>query len=390
MREVVLHPGRERSPRRRHPWVLSGAVAREPGAAVAGELVRVVSADGEVLGYGDYSPRSQIRVRLVAFGKEEPAPDWLRERLQAALARREGDPLLGGTNALRLANAEGDGLPGLVVDRYAEVAVVRASTVAMAARRGEVADLLLRSGALAVVARDDASAARREGFAPLEGALAGAAPTAAVAILERGRAFEVDVLRGQKTGFYLDQRDGRSLVEVLAPGRRVLDLFAYTGGFGAAAARGGAAAVTLVDASAAALALAQRHVERNRRDPRLEPRVLVGDAFEAARGLRERFDLIVVDPPPLARRSADVSRAARAYKDVLLHALRAAEAGAFLLFYRCSHYVSPDLLRKIAFGAALDAGRAVQVAGLLGAPSDHPVSLDHPEGDYLSGLLLRA
>jgi len=391
MREVVLRPGRERSVRRRHPWLLSGSLDREPGEAAAGELVRVRSAEGETLGYGDYSPRSQLRVRLVAFGKDEPPGDWLRLRLAASLARRESDPRLRGTDALRLANAEGDGLPGLVVDRYADVAVVRASTVAMAARRGEAARFLLEAGARAVVARDDGAAARREGFVPAEGALAGEPPGGPVEIQEHGRVYGVDVLRGQKTGFYLDQRDSRGLVEALAEGRRVLDLFCYTGGFAAAAARGGASALTLVDASEAALDGARRHVEANRRPGAPLPTVyLRGDAFEAARTLEGAYDLVVVDPPPLARRSADVDRAARAYKDVFLHALRAAAPGAFVLVFRCSHHVSPELLRKIAFGASLDAGRPVQVAGTLGAPSDHPVSLDHPEGDYLSGLLLRA
>jgi 23S rRNA (cytosine1962-C5)-methyltransferase len=391
MREVVLRPGRDRSARRRHPWLLSGSVEREPGEAAAGELVRVLSAEGEVLGHGDYAPRSQLRVRLVAFGKEEPAAGWLRGRLAAALARREADPLLRGTNALRLANAEGDGLPGLVVDRYADVAVVRASTAAMAARRGEVASFLAENGARSVVARDDGAAARREGFVACEGNLAGEPVAAPVEIVERGRVYGVDVLRGQKTGFYLDQRDSRSLVESLAEGRRVLDLFCYTGGFAAAAARGGAASLTLVDSSEAALEAARRHVEANRRPGAAQAAEVVrGDAFEVARALRESFDLVVVDPPPLARRSADVDRAARAYKDVFLHALRAAAPGAFVLVFRCSHHVSAELLRKIVFGASLDAGRPVQVAGSLGAPSDHPVSLDHPEGDYLSGLLLRA
>jgi 23S rRNA (cytosine1962-C5)-methyltransferase len=391
MHDVVLRPGRERSVRRRHPWLLSGSVDREPGAAAAAQLVRVRSAEGEVLGYGDYSPSSQLRVRLVAFGKDEPPGDWLRLRLAAAAGRRAADPLLRATDALRLVNAEGDGLPGLVVDRYGSVAVVRASTAAMAARRGEVARFLEETGSRAVVARDDGAAARREGFVPVEGALAGELPAAPVAIHEHGRAFEVDVLRGQKTGFYLDQRDARSLVETLAEGRRVLDLFCYTGGFAVAAARGGAATLTLVDSSEAALEAARRHLELNRRPGAVpEARFVRGDAFEEARALRESFDLIVVDPPPLARRSADVDRAARAYKDVFLHALRAAAPGAFVLLFRCSHHVSPDLLRKIAFGASLDANRPVQVAGTLGAPSDHPVSIDHPEGDYLSGLLLRA
>lgn len=391
MHEVVLRPGRDRSVRRRHPWLLSGSVAREPGEAAHAALVRVCAAEGEVLGYGDYSPHSQLRVRLVSFGKEAPPADWLETRLSAALARRAADPLLAGTDGVRLVNAEGDGLPGLVVDRYADVCVLRAATAAMAGRRAAIARWLeAAAGARTVVARDDASAARREGFAPAEGVLAGTLPDGPVEIREHGRRYEVDVLRGQKTGFYLDQRDARSRVEALAAGRRVLDLFCYTGGFAAAAARGGASALTLADSSEPALAAARRNVERNRRDPALGARVLHGDVFEAVRGLDERFDLAVIDPPPLARRSADVPRAARAYKDVLLQALRLAAPGAWLLFFRCSHHVSPELLRKIAFGASLDAGRPLQVAGSFAAPTDHPVSLDHPEGDYLSGLLLRA
>jgi 23S rRNA (cytosine1962-C5)-methyltransferase len=330
-------------------------------------------------------------VRLVAFGKEAPDPDWALARLSAAAERRAADPGLAGTDAVRLANAEGDGLPGLVVDRYADVAVVRASTAAMAARRAAIAAHLARAlGMRAVVARDDAAAARRDGFAPAEGLLAGALPEGEVEIDERGRRYRVDVLRGQKTGFYLDQRDARSLVESLAAGRSVLDLFAYTGGFAAAAARGGARAVTLVDSSEPALARARHHVVTNRRDPALEPEVIAGDAFETARRLAPGFELLIVDPPPLARREAEVPRAARAYKDALLSAFRLAAPGAFVLFFRCSHHVSHDLLRKIAFGAALDARREVQAVGVLGAPSDHPVSLDHPEGDYLSGLVLRA
>jgi 23S rRNA (cytosine1962-C5)-methyltransferase len=392
MQEVTLRPGRDRSVRRRHPWLLSGGVAREPGESAAGELVRVVSAEGEVVGHGDYSPRSQIRVRLATFGKEEPPADWYTAKLAAAAARRASDPALAGTDAVRLANAEGDGLPGLVVDRYADVAVIRVSTGAMAARRAELAGFLASAlGVRAVVARDDAAAARRDGFAPADGVVSGRLPDGdAVEIDEHGRRYRVDPLRGQKTGFYLDQRGARSVVESLAAGRRVLDLFAYTGGFGAAAARGGAAAVTLVDSSEPALAHARHHVVTNRRDPSLEPAVIQGDAFEVARRLDPGFDLLIVDPPPLARREADVPRASRAYKDALLQALRLAAPGAFLLFFRCSHHVPHDLLRKIAFGAALDARRDVQVAGTLGAPSDHPVSLDHPEGDYLSGLLLRA
>jgi len=392
VREVLLKDGRDRSPRRRHPWVLSGAVSDEPGSGAAGELVRVLASSGEVLGHGHYSPASQIRVRLTAFGKEAPAAGWLGDRIRSAASHRASDPLLAGTDAVRLVNAEGDGLPGLVVDRYADVAVVRIATVGMSAARAEIGGALFEhAGVRTVFERADAVAARRDAFAPHSGVLAGAPLAGPVAIDERGRHYQVDTAAGQKTGFYLDQRDARDLVQRLASGRRVLDLFSYTGGFAAAAARGGATAVTAVDSSAEALESARAHVAANTEKPgTCAAEFVTGDAFQFVRDTREEWDLLLVDPPPLARRRGDVTKASRAYKDVVLHALRRARPGAHLLAFRCSHHMSSDLFRKIVFGASLDAGRSLRVLATLGAPTDHPVSLDHPEGEYLSGLLLRA
>jgi 23S rRNA (cytosine1962-C5)-methyltransferase len=352
--------------------------------------VRVLSAEGEVLGFGHGSPHSQIRVRLLSFGKESPGPDLVAARIAASVARRVGDPLLADTDACRLVNAEGDGLPGLVADRYADVVVVRIATAGMSAERAAIARALREaSGAAAGLEHADAGAARREGIAVHEGVLWGDPPKQPVAIRERGRRFLVDLAGGQKTGFYLDQRDARDLVQQLAAGRRVLDLFAYSGGFSVAAAAGGARGVTLVESSLEALALAERNLEPFR--AALEVRLERDDVFRFVR--REAggcYDLVIVDPPPLARRQGDVGRAARAYKDALLGALRLAGPQALLLAFACSHHVGPELFRKIAFGASLDASRPLQVLRELGAPVDHPVSLDHPEGRYLTGLLVRA
>ncbi len=386
MTEVLLHPGRDRSLRRRHPWVLSGAVAAVEGPAEPGVWVRVRSAEGEYLGHGHLSPHSQIRVRMVAFGKEPPPADWLEARIRAAVERRRALPL-GDTDALRLVNAEGDGLPGLVVDRYADVVVVRASAAGMLARREEVsAAVRAATGAPVGVERAD-PAARREGLEGRAGALWGALPEVPVTVRERGVGFAVDVSGGQKTGFYLDQRDARALVATLAPGRRVLDLFAYTGGFAVAALAAGAAHATLVESSREALALASRNLEANGVTARAS--LAAEDAFRHLRGSDARYDLVVVDPPPLARRRGDVARATRAYKDLVLHALRHLEPEGMALVFACSHHVGPELFRKVVFGASLDAQRPVQVLGEFGAPADHPVSLDHPEGRYLSGLWLR-
>ena len=388
MIDVVLQAGRDRSVRRRHPWVMSGSVARADAGA-PGAWARVLSAEGEVLGHGHWSPHSQIRVRLLAFGKEPPAPDLVARRVADAVARRAGDPLLGDTDACRLVNAEGDGLPGLIADRYADAVVVRLASAGMDAERDAIAAALrAATGAAAGLEHADATAARREGIAVREGALWGEPPLAPVAIRERSRRYLVDLAGGQKTGFYLDQRDARDLVQALAAGRRVLDLFAYTGGFSVAAAAGGARAVTAVESSAEALALAERNLAPY--GPALELRLERDDVFRWIRRDAASYDLLIVDPPPLARRQGDVERAARAYKDALLGALRRAAPGALLLAFSCSHHVGPDLFRKIAFGASLDAGRPLAVLRELGAPVDHPVALDHPEGRYLTGLLLRA
>jgi 23S rRNA (cytosine1962-C5)-methyltransferase len=387
--DVVLRPGRDRSLRRRHPWVLSGAVARVEPESPPGAFARVLSAEGEVLGFGHLSPGSALRVRLVAFGKEPPEPGWLEARIARAVERRSGDPLLRDTDAVRLVNAEGDGLPGLVADRYGETLVVKLSSAGMALRRESVAAALrAATGLPAGFERADTTAARREGVAAHQGVLWGEAPAAPVAIRERGRRYRADLVAGQKTGFYLDQRDTRDLVQELAEGRDVLDLFAYSGGVSVAAVCGGARSVTLVDSSGPALELAEAHLADSA--PERPPRLVQADAFRFLREDEAVYDLIVVDPPPLARHRRDVPRATRALKGALLHALRRAAPGARLLAFSCSHQIGPDLFRKVVFGASLDAGRPLRVVRSLGAPADHPVSLDHPEGAYLHGLLLDA
>jgi 23S rRNA (cytosine1962-C5)-methyltransferase len=377
---VRLRAGRERSVRRHHPWLLSGSIESLEGEPAPGARVRVVDARGSTLGHGDWDPDSQIRVRLTAFGEAKPAPDadWLRTRLRVALGWRARHPLLRDTDALRLVHAEADGLPGLIVDRYADFLVVRPGTPGMLQRLPLLAELLAsETPARAAWLRGEA----RRGTPLDEHALFGVLPEEPVEIVERGRRYGVDLRHGQKTGFYLDQRDSRDLFARLAPGARAADLFCYTGGFAAAALAGGAASVVAVDSSERALALAARNA------PGAELRCEdVADFLREAPGA---FDLIALDPPPLAKRKRDVAAAARAYKDLNLRALRCAAPGAQLLTFSCSHHVEAWLLRSIVFGAAEDAGRSVQVLAVLGAPPDHPVALTHPEGEYLEGLLLR-
>lgn len=371
---VVLRKGRERSVALGHPWVLSGSVLRVLGEPAAGDVVALHDESGAVLGFGDFDPDAQIRVRILAFGKDEPEERaWLEARLGAALALRRDHPLLAGTNALRLAHAEADGLPGLVIDRYADYLSLRVGTPAMARRASDVAEIVRRiTGAGAAWLRSEGAQGR-----PLFGSV----PDAPIEILESGRRYAVALKHGQKTGFYLDQRDARDLFAKLARGARALDLFAHTGGFASAALQGGAREVTAVEASQQAVELARVNA------PGAE--LVTGDVNEFLRREKRTYDLIALDPPPFAKKKRDVTAASRAYKDLNLRAFARAAEGAHVLTFSCSHHVSPELFRKLVFAAALDAHREVQVLGELRAPADHPVSIRHPQGEYLKGLLLR-
>jgi len=371
---VVLRRGRERSVALGHPWVLSGSVLRVEGDPEPGDVVALHDEAGAVLGFGDFDPDAQIRVRITAFGKDEPdAQAWLETRLGAALALRRDHPLLAGTDALRLVHAEADGLPGLVIDRYADFVALRVGTPAMARRAGEVGEILRRiSGVRAGWLRSEGAAGRE---------LFGSVPDEPIEIHESGRSYAVDLKHGQKTGFYLDQRDARDLFAKLARGARALDLFAHTGAFARAAQQGGAREVIAVEASQQAIELARVNA------PGCE--LVTDDANEFLRRERRLFDLISVDPPPFAKKKRDVPAACRAYKDLNLRAFARAAEGAHVLTFSCSHHVAPELFRKLVFAAALDAHREVLVLGELRAPPDHPVSIRHPQGEYLKGLLVR-
>ncbi len=373
--------------------MLSGAVREVRGGdPLPGAWARVISAGGQVLAYGHYAPDSPIRVRLLVFGESAEGADeggLLAKRIARAVARRNSDVLLAGTDAIRLVNAEGDGLPGLIVDRYGEGVVLKLGSAGTSARRDEIIAALREvTGASFGFERADGASCRREGIAARQGSCWGGAPPKLVPIRERDRCYEVDVVEGQKTGFYLDQREARDLVQQVASGRRTLDLFSYTGAFAVAAARGGASEVTLVDSSAAALERARAHLALNA--PDCCAMAGRGDVHTFLRQQKSEYDLIVADPPPLARRRSDVRRATRAYKDLFLFSFRRAAPGALILVFSCSEHIGMDLFRKVVFGAALDARRSVQVLRTLGAAVDHPVSIDHPEGEYLRGLLLRA
>jgi 23S rRNA (cytosine1962-C5)-methyltransferase len=392
MAEIVMLPGREKSLLRRHPWVFSGAVAKVEGRARPGDTVEVVSAKGKWLGRGAFSPESNIRVRIWTFDATEAVDAaFFRRRLARALAARDLPGIPPG--ARRLVAAEADGLPGLIVDRYADFLVCSFLAAGVERCKAEIADALLDlTGCSGIYERSDAEVRAKEGLTPLAGLLRGAEPPDLVEIEEGPARFLVDVRGGHKTGFYLDQRDNRRRVAALASGRRVLNCFAYTGGFGVAAALGGATSVTHLEASAPALDLARKNAALNRVE-HVPAEYLAADAFARLREMRdakEKFDLIVLDPPKFADSKASLERACRGYKDVNLLAARLLAPGGLLFTFSCSGLMAPDLFAKVVADAFLDAGRDALILARLSQAPDHPASAAFPEGSYLKGLLLRA
>ena len=390
MHKLILKPGREKSLKRRHPWVFSGAVAKVQGNPGAGDTVGIRSATGEFLAIAAYSPKSQIVARVWDWHEVPVDQEFFHKRIAQAVAQRKVFVDQPDTGAMRLVHGESDGLPGVVADRYGDTVVLQLTSAGAERWREVIADKLLEaSGASRIWERSDAEVRALEGLAPVTAALRGAREPTRIVVSENGIRFEVDLERGHKTGFYLDQRENRLRVRQLARGRDVLDGFCYTGGFALNAATGGARSVLALDSSAEALALAQANAQLNGLSG---VDWVGGDVFQMLRHLRDRgrqFDLITLDPPKFAPTAAHAGKAARAYKDINLLAFKLLRPGGLLVTFSCSGGVSADLFQKIIAGAALDAGADAQIIERLGPGADHPVALNFPEGDYLKGLVCR-
>lgn len=377
----MLQPGRERVVTNRHPWIFAGAIGRESGPDDAA-IADLVDGRGTRIASGFHSLHSQIRLRALTFGDEALTADLIRARIDAAISRRaaiRSDQ----TNAVRLIHAEGDELSGLVVDLYNDVAVVEIANAGLDRLRPLIVDLLrARLNPRIIYFKNDIPARRLEQLPTVAETLGEGDATATV--LENGLRFRVDPPLGQKTGFFLDQRDNRALARTIAGGRRALNLFAYSGAFGVYAAVGGAQSVENVDISGAAIDLARTNHQLNG----IDATFVVADAFQYVRQTDARFDLIVCDPPAFAKSRAEVDRAARGYKDVNLFAMKLLEPRGLMMTFSCSGHMSLDLFQKVIFAAALDAGRRVSILKRLTAGADHPVSVYCPEGEYLKGFLL--
>jgi 23S rRNA (cytosine1962-C5)-methyltransferase len=372
-----------------HPWLFSGAIERVDGDPQPGDTVVVQAADGTVLGRAAYSPESQIRARMWTFDADTPVTsELLQARVHAAAARRA---TITGTDSMRLLFSEADDLPGVTADRYGDTVVCQFTSVGADAWRDDIADALTAlAGVRCVYERSDADVREREGLAPRVGVMRGDAPDPQLLAHEDGHRFAVDVAGGHKTGFYLDQRTARRLIPQWAAGRRVLNVFSYTGAFSVIAAATGAAGVTSIDSSAAALQVAMRNADLNGVDG---GELIEGDAFHLLRGQRDRarqYDLILLDPPKLAASERHVDKASRAYKDLNLLAVKLLAPGGVLMTWSCSAAVKAELFQKVVAGAAVDAGRRVRIVDRLQQPADHPVPLHFPEAEYLKGLVLLA
>lgn len=384
---LILKPGKEKPILGRHPWIYSGAIDQIDDNYETGDLVRVHSSQNQFLGIGYLNPRSPIAVRMLSFEEEPIDRKFFEGRIEKALELRER--FMGGegeTNAYRVIHSEGDFLPGLIADRYAGYLVVQFQTAGIDQWKEILLDFLeAKIKPRGIYEKDDSEVRQWEGLEKRAGLLRGEEPPDYVEITEYGIPFMVDIHAGQKTGFFLDQRENRKRVSQFAGGKRVLNLFAYTGGFSVYAAKAGARQVISVETSERALNTCRENFKRNG---------LAGEQFQffkedAFDYLKEEgeFDLIVIDPPAFAKSKDHVMQASRAYKDINLRALKRLASGGLLYTSSCSSYVDPGLFQKIVFAAAKDARRDLQILQKTSHPPDHPINIFHPEGEYLKGLL---
>lgn len=385
--KVVLKPGRDAPVRGGNPWIFSGAIAKfEPQPIEAGTMVEVHDASGAMLGCGYANPATTIAVRMLAWRESVPLPALIERRLDSAI-RLRASIIRPDTNCCRVVNGDGDGLSGVVIDRYADVAVIQLLTAGADRMREEIVrNLTAKLAPRAIVERSQGAVRRQEGLEDRLGVLSGAALGETIA-MENGNRVVIDFEHGQKTGYFLDQRENRARLASIANGARVLDAYCYSGGFTLAALRAGASRVVAIDTSAKALGWARRNLELNGFAPdRAE--LVHGEAGEYLACGGERFDVIVIDPPPLARSRKDAPRAAHMYLELNALAMRSLAPGGQIMTFSCSaHFRGDDFLHAVG-AAQAHAHRNLRILEHLGPGPDHPVLLGHAEGEYLTGLLL--
>ena len=389
MKTIKLKPGKEESVLRRHPWIFSGAIATLPAGLNEGDLVTVTDSRGEVLGTGHYQIGS-IAVRMLEFNSSALPDDFFMQRLESAFRLRETLGLIRPDNdCYRLVHGEGAFLPGLVVDLYGDTAVMQAHSPGMHMARGEGADALtMLPGARIrnVYYKSDTTLPFKAGLDAENGYLIGQYDGNIAT--ENGLQFNIDWLKGQKTGFFVDQRENRALLEKFARGKRVLNMFCYTGGFSVYAMRGGALQVDSVDSSAKAVSLTEANIQLNFPD---DPRhhAYTEDAFKFLSDMKkDEYDLIILDPPAFAKHRGAIKNGLIGYRRLNTRAFEKIKPGGILFTFSCSQAISRDMFRMAVFTASVTAGRRVRILHQLAQPADHPVDIAHPEGEYLKGLVL--
>lgn len=393
MNQIILKRGREKALLRRHPWIFSGAIQAVNGSPASGETVEVLDDKGVFLAWGAYSPKSQIRARVWSWDPAEKMDGaFLNRRIQAAILMRQAWINTDETTAYRLVHAESDNLPGLIVDRYQDTLVVQILSAGMEHWRDTITDILAAVPDVKnIFERSDVAVRDLEGLPQRTGLLSGKPLKQPFIVKENGLRFLVDLEGGQKTGFYLDQRDNRQFCRRIASGKTVLNCFAFTGGFTAYALAGGAESVVSIDSSEEAIHLAKENVILNQGTlDRTE--WIVGDAFKELRTLRDQgrqFDLVILDPPKFAPTAAQAQKAARGYKDINLYGFKLLKPGGVLMTFSCSGGIDASFFQKIVADAALDANVDAQILYHLSQSPDHPTHLAFPEGTYLKGLVVR-
>ncbi|MCD6577832.1 MAG: class I SAM-dependent rRNA methyltransferase [Anaerolineaceae bacterium] len=392
MYQLRLKTNREKSIQRKHPWIFSGAVQEIDGNPGLGETVKVVSSGGEELGCAAYSPRSSIRARMWSFETQQEINDvFIENKMRVAINLRLKQNIINSTNnSCRLINAESDGLPGLIVDLYADLLVVQLlSTGPERWKDTIVKSLISITGKENIFERSDIEVRKLEGLPLRKGILAGKIPDTPVEIVENGKRFLVDIVNGQKTGFYLDQRENRRTIKQYAENRKALNCFSYSGAFTVYLLEGGADNVTSIDSSQKAIDLAKKNIEINDL-PEDKIDWINGDVFKELRYLRDRglsYDMVILDPPKFAPTVAQVRSASRGYKDINLLAFKLLKPGGILATFSCSGGIDRRLFQKIVADAALDANVNALVLEQLSQGADHPIALNFPEGAYLKGLI---
>lgn len=389
MIELKLKRGKEESLLRRHPWVFSGAIDSSNGEVEEGDLVDVVSSDDKFLARGICATGS-IAVRVLSFEQVDIDEAWWMERISRAMDVRRALGLIDNetTNCYRLIHGEGDELPGLVVDVYGKVAVMQAHAVGIYLMRAQIAQALVDVvGVSAVYDKSSATIPFQSEVKVTDGYIVGS--SVEQIIVENGVQLAAAWEGGQKTGFFIDQRDNRDLLRTYAKGRRVLNTFCYTGGFSLAAIAGGAVSVDSVDSSARAIELCTANIEKNYGCCEVSHSEITADALDFVRSMPDdAYDLIVLDPPAFAKHRASIPNALQAYKRLNAAAIKAAAAGSLLFTFSCSQAISREQFRMAVFSAAAIAGRDVRILHFLSQAADHPVNIYHPEGEYLKGLVL--